>query len=339
MTFRVHASLTGIHSRSENAVKVSRDFDRGRTTEEALKAAFERDAKSLVAIQRASGFSSLSDGQLKWQDFIRPFAEALIGLRRGADLSRWFDTNSFYKKPFVVGQIGIKNSSFITERYAENSAFANSKKRKVSLPGPYTLASLVDNETYGSKEELVEVFASILKKVIANLASHGYSCIQINEPALVYRYGESALTNKKHLDAFIAAFTHHLSRSPTELYLHTYFGDCSGILQDLIGLKGISTIGVDFTQTSLSDIESIKFDGKALGCGCVDGRNSLIESPQWISRFCEDAVKTLKPSSLVILPSSDLKYLPRQYADKKVKAIGSAARIAAKSLSKDLKVR
>ena len=333
MTFRVQASLTGIHSRSENAVKVSRDFDRGRTTEQALKAAFERDAKSLVAIQRASGFSSLSDGQLKWQDFIRPFAETLTGLRRGADLSRWFDTNSFYKKPFVVGQIGVKKASFITEKYAENSAFANSKKRKISLPGPYTLATLVENQAY-SREELVEVFASILKKVIANLASHGYSCVQINEPALVYRYGESALTNKKHLEAFLAAFTRHLSRAPTELYLHTYFGDCSGILRELLGLKGVSTIGVDFTQTSLADLESLKFEGKALGCGCVDGRNSLIESPQWISKFCVGSVRTLKPSALVILPSSDLKYLPREYADRKVKAIGSAARLASKSLAK-----
>ncbi|MGI0080396.1 MAG: hypothetical protein ACRECH_12320, partial [Nitrososphaerales archaeon] len=219
MTFRVQASLTGIHSRSENAVKVSRDFDRGRTTDGALKASFERDAKSLVAIQRASGFSSLSDGQLKWQDFIRPFAETLSGLRRGADLSRWFDTNSFYKKPFVVGKIGIRDASFITENFAENKVFANSKKRKISLPGPYTLASLVDNGTCTSKEELVEGFALILKKVIANLATHGYSCVQINEPALVYRYGESALTNRKHLEAFIAAFTHHLSRAPTELYL------------------------------------------------------------------------------------------------------------------------
>ncbi len=116
--------------------------------------------------------------------------------------------------------------------------------------------------------------------------------------------------------------------------MHTYFGDCSTILQELIKLKGVSTIGVDFTQTSLSDIESIRFEDKALGCGCVDARNSMIESPKWISKFCVDAVKTLRPSSLVIFPSSDLKYLPREYADRKVKAIGSAAKITAKALAK-----
>ncbi len=212
MTFKVQASLTGIHSRSEKAVKTSRDYDRGRTNQYALNTIFENDAKKLIAIQCASGFVRISDGQLRWQDFIRPFAETLKGLRRGADLSRWFDTNSFYKKPFVIGKISLRDSSFITKKYAENSAFAGSKKKKISLPGPYTLASLVEDKVYGSREELIELFASIVQKVISNLSSHGYSCVQINEPALVYRYGESALTNRKHLEAFIAAFSRYLSR-------------------------------------------------------------------------------------------------------------------------------
>lgn len=334
MTFRVRASLTGIHSRSENAVRTSRDFDRGRTTEDSLKDAFRKDAKDLVSLQKLSGFSHLSDGQLKWQDFIRPFAESLTGLRQGADLSRWFDTNSFYKKPFVVGEIGVGKPSFITEKYAENSSFGASKNKKISIPGPYTLASLVENKSYGSKEELVEIFASILKKVISSLSKNGYSCVQINDPSLVYRYGESVLTNRKHLDSYIESFSRNLSKAPVEVYLHTYFGDSSGILPELVGLRGVSTIGVDFTQTALSDLEAVRFGEKALGCGCVDARNSLIESPRWISKFCEDAVKVLKPSSLVILPSSDMKYLPRTYADRKIRAIGSAAKIAGKSLSK-----
>jgi 5-methyltetrahydropteroyltriglutamate--homocysteine methyltransferase len=332
MTFKVQASLTGIHSRSEQTARTSRDFDRGRASADALNEAFEDDAKNLVSLQRASGFYNLSDGQLRWQDFIRPFAESLSGLRQGADLSRWFDTNSFYRKPFVVGKISLENAGFLAKKYTEKPAFRGSKKKKISLPGPYTLASLVEDQTYGSRTELVVVFAEILQKIISNLGSNGYSCVQLNEPALVYRYGESALTNKTHLEAFIDAFSRSLSRTRAELYLHTYFGDCSSILADLVKLKGVSTVGVDFTQTSLADIETIKFGDKALGCGCVDGRNSLVETSVWISKFCADAVKTVKPAGLVILPSSDLKYLPREYADRKIKAIGSATKIARKQL-------
>ena len=44
MGFNVDSTLTGIHSRSERTVRVTRDYDRGRTTKEALDATFESDS-------------------------------------------------------------------------------------------------------------------------------------------------------------------------------------------------------------------------------------------------------------------------------------------------------
>jgi methionine synthase II (cobalamin-independent) len=95
----------------------------------------------------------------------------------------------------------------------------------------------------------------------------------------------------------------------------------------LIGIEGIVSVGVDFTQTSLNSIDGIKFGEKALGCGCVDGRNSLIEPAEWISDFCFEAIQTLRPNGVVVQPSSELKYLPRTYADEKIKSIGEACKL------------
>ena len=94
----------------------------------------------------------------------------------------------------------------------------------------------------------------------------------------------------------------------------------------MLTLDGVSAVGVDFTQTSLRSLEKTRFKEKKLACGCIDGRNSLIESPEWIADFCNEAVKTLKPEGLVVLPSSELKYLPRMYADEKLKSIGKACK-------------
>lgn len=325
--FKIESTITGIHSRSEETVRISRDYDRGRTSERELKRTFETDSRNLVNLEVASGITLVSDGQLKWQDFIRPFSESLRGLRGGADLSRWFDTNSFYRKPTVVGEIRAPAGKFPIEKYAVDSAFSSKgkKSRKISVPGPYTLASLVEDNRYGSRVELTEVFAKILKKVISDLDEKGFTTVQINEPALVYRYGVSALTSKEHKRGFLDAYNKHLSKLASKVILHTYFGDCSKILPDLLELEGPYAIGVDFTQTSLASIENSKFgDEKALACGCVDGRNSLLEPPEWIVRYCEEAVRTLKPAGLIVLPSSELKYLPRNYADLKVSAIGEA---------------
>lgn len=338
MTFSVESTLTGIHSRSEDTVRISRDFDRLRTNKETLDAAFETDAKNLVKLQLECGFSRVSDGQLLWQDFLRPFSENLEGLEGGADLFRWFDTNTFFRKPFVKKKVRLpKDKSFIQD-YEVAAAIALAKeggsKKKLSIPGPYTLASLVEDEHYGKKRnELVDDFANVIRKLLKNVASLGYESVQINEPSLVYRYGTSALTSKKELKSFLSAFEENLKSPTLQLSLHTYFGDCSTILEKLLELEGVSEVGVDFTQTSLDSIEKVRFGEKALGCACVDGRNSLIESPEWIADYCVDAVKTLEPSRLVILPSSELKYLPRTVADEKIRAIGKAVGIAKKRLS------
>ncbi len=338
MTFSVDSTLTGIHSRSEETVKISRDFDRLRTNKETLDSTFEADAKNLVKLQLECGISRISDGQLLWQDFLRPFSENLEGLEGGADLFRWFDTNSFFRKPFVRKRVKLpKDQSFIQD-YEVAAAISLAKeggaKKKVSIPGPYTLASLVEDEHYGSnREELIDDFARVIKRFLKNLASLGYDTVQINEPSLVYRYGTSALTSKKELKSFVSAFEDNLDSPPLPISLHTYFGDCSKILDKLLELDGVSEIGIDFTQTSLDSIEKTDFGEKGLACGCVDGRNSLVESPEWIADYCVDAVKSLQPSGLTILPSSELKYLPRTVADEKIRTIGKAATLARKRLN------
>ncbi len=338
MTFSVDTTLTGIHPRSEETVKVSRDFDRLRTDKETLDSTFEADAKSLVKLQLESGFTRVSDGQLMWQDFLRPFSENLIGLEGGADLFRWFDTNTFFRKPFVKKRVKLPKDRSFVQDYEVAAAISLAKeggaKKKLSILGPFTLASLVADEYYGAKrEELVEDFARVIKKFLKNLASLGYESVQMNEPSLVYRYGISALTNKKELKSFLSAFEDNLDSPPLPITLHTYFGDCSTILEKLLELDGVSEVGIDFTQTSLDSIEKIEFGDKGLACGCVDGRNSLIETPEWIADYCLDATKSLQPSGLTILPSSELKFLPRAVADEKIRAIGKAGAIARKRLN------
>ena len=215
-------SLSGIHSRSESLVKTSRDYDRGRAELDALNAEFSSDAAKLIELQVDSGFSNFSDGQLRWQDFIRPFSESVNGLESGADLSRWFDTNTFYKKPTVKKKLDTDGTFLQKKGY---SFGAGKSANKVSLPGPYTLSRLVDDQFYNSSEELVHAFASVLKKVISSLIKEGYSSIQLNEPSLVFRYGKSALTEPHELQAFIDAFSDNLSSTNVDLTLHTYFLD------------------------------------------------------------------------------------------------------------------
>ncbi|MDE1825324.1 MAG: hypothetical protein KGH61_02165 [Candidatus Micrarchaeota archaeon] len=331
---RVEVTLSGIHSRSENTVRVSRDFERGRAGAQELSRAFRDDADALFALQKSYGFSKVSDGQLRWQDPLRPISEVTGGLVISADLSRWFDTNTFYKKPTVVGELEVTGwdrvgSSLIDYRPDQTSGLKN---RIAFLPGPYTLASLVDDKFYNSKNELVTAFCKVLEEIVSSLLRSGVSCVQFNEPSLVYGEGKASQIGSKELSNYRRGFQNMLSDLPVELRLHTYFGNSAPIVSQLAGIECITTLGIDFTQTPISELEGSSFNGKMVGCGCVNSRNSLVEDPKWVAEFAANSVALKGASGVTILPSSDLRYLPRDYADRKLKVLADSASLLRRRL-------
>ncbi len=335
-TITVNGALFGIHPRSEQLVKTTRDYDRGRVDGTALKDAFQNDTRELVELQRAAGFDLVSDGQLNWQDFLRPLSENISGLEIGADLTRWFDTNTFFRRPRVTKKLQANTDAIMhAVNGFGNSDLHEGEERTLAIPGPFTLASLVEDQFYSSKEELIHEFAKVLSELIPVLQTK-YSHIQLNEPSLAYRYGESAVNNSSAMDSFVSAFQNGLSKKLRSVALHTCFGDCSAILAELLRLEEVETVGIDFTQTPVSKISSLRFNGKALGVGCFDGRSSFVEDPTWITQFCVDLRKMLEPSGLMLLASCDLKYLPRVTADRKVQAMGQAKVQTQKKLSEVL---
>ncbi|MFA6036160.1 MAG: hypothetical protein WC759_04350, partial [Candidatus Micrarchaeia archaeon] len=123
--------LAGLHARSEELVKATRDLDRKRVSEAECGAVRRKDAVALVELQKALGAEYVYDGGQQWQDLLRPFAEKSAGLGVGA-LTRWFETNTFYKKPLKKGNIA--GAEFIAEYVYADALPAN---RKAVLPGPY----------------------------------------------------------------------------------------------------------------------------------------------------------------------------------------------------------
>ena len=96
----IRAYAPGIYARSEELVQVTRDLDRGRATEEAVAAQQDADLRAFLYAQREAGLDYFSDGLLNWQDIFRPFDTAAEGLRPGP-LTRFLDTNTFYRAPAV----------------------------------------------------------------------------------------------------------------------------------------------------------------------------------------------------------------------------------------------
>ena len=316
------AQLGGIYPRSEQLIELTRSFDRGKTDRASLEKQIEADTKDLVKLQEESGFKTVSDGSFYWQDQLRPIVESLEGITTGTRYDRWFDTNTFYKKPTVAGKIRLGN--FDPSKFIRIDLLPRSREWKVTIVGPYTFAELSENLFYNNRSDLLSDLATAEHEIISRLNSAGIARIQLNEPCLVYRpYREQEL-GVDELNAAINAIEKTVKGATPSIAINTFFGDATHILPRLLQLPA-DTIGFDLFETDYSQLNFKT--AKKIALGIVDSRESNVEDPKWIAETATRASKYIVSENVVLAPNSDLKFVPRKVADSKARALADAARL------------
>jgi len=318
------AYLHGIYPRSEALVKATRDHDRGRIPDPALQEQYERDYARLVGLQRGAGLHPLSDGLLNWQDVFRPLSELVAGWEPGA-LVRYFDNNTFYRRPHITGPLQLDGSKLDgwLERYVQTRR-AEGEPWVATLPSPGFFAYASRDEHYGSREALAQAYAEeVLGPLVHALAKKGVQWVQLQEPWLAFHRPEDGLGVLK---GALSALTLARHKPPgLNLALHAYFGDAAPLLNGLLKLDvelGIDAVGADFVATDLEALPPFK--GKTLLLGCVDSRESWVETPEQILSFAKRALEELEPDGLALVPNADLELVPEAIARRKVEALGEA---------------
>ena len=208
------------------------------------------------------------------------------------------------------------------ERYFRHSLLPKEAVKKAVLPGPFTFAVMSHNAAYGSFSDLVNSIAVALKDVVSELGRVGYSVFQFNEPALVFRG-----STKEELKIAQSAFETCARGANGKTVVQTYFGDAGPIMADLLEFP-VDCIGLDFYSTSIDSVARYDFD-KELGCGCVDGRNSLLESTEEIRNLIGRVSDQVSPKGLSIGPNCDLDFLPHPVAVRKARLLSEAKKAVA----------
>jgi 5-methyltetrahydropteroyltriglutamate--homocysteine methyltransferase len=317
---RAQAQLSGLHSRSEELIDLTRFYDRGQASWAEVEARLKVETSQIIQLQDGLGFEYVTDGAISWQDPLRPLTRALTGITTGTRYSRWFDTNTFYQKPIITGK--VSSDRFEPTQFLQAQLLPKNRKWKVSLPGPYTFSELSENKHYENTEGLVLDIARAEREIIQRLALAGCSLVQLSEPCLLYRpYRDDPLS---HSEAELALRALRLlgENGSTQLLVHTFFGDAAPLLPQLLELP-VAGVGFDLYETDFSSLR-LKTT-KTLELGIVDARESHVEDPKWIVGTADRLVKHVKGPDLVFSPNSDLRYLPREVADEKTRALAEAA--------------
>jgi 5-methyltetrahydropteroyltriglutamate--homocysteine methyltransferase len=288
--------------------------ERGEASSEAVARAQHDLVREVIAEQEAAGIDIVTDGQIRWDDILTPFAGTMAGFEIGG-LIRWFDNNVYYRRPVCTGPVEWRGPTSV-----DDFRFASSVARvpvKPVVPGPLTFARLSVDEHYRDFESFVLAIAGVLAQEAFELQAAGAEVIQIDEPAL--------LDAPEDLDLAARALRAVTAELDVDTVLATYFGDAKRLGTSLFELP-VTGFGLDFVSGSENRELVPDFPpDKTLQAGIVDARNTKLEDIGALSATIDDLVESVGSDRLLVSPSCGLEFLPREKARAKLHRLCEAA--------------
>ena len=174
---------------------------------------------------------------------------------------------------------------------------------------------------------LLEVYNEEIRDLFAN----GADIVQIDEP---YMQARPAKAREYGVDALNRA----LEGITGQTAVHICFGYAAVIharptgydfLPELRQCK-CNQISIETAQSNLDCTVLETLVDKQIMVGCLDLSDMSIETPEVVAARIRKALKHIKPEQVILAPDCGMKYLPRDVADGKLRAMVQAAKILRK---------
>ena len=304
-----------------------------RVPEEFLVEA-QNDA-TLVAIkaQEDAGLDIVTDGEIRRESYSNRFATALAGVdvdNPGTALDRSGHPNPV---PRVVGEIrrkypvGVEDLLFLKR---------NTRRQvKITVPGPFTMSQQAQIEHYdGSRERAAMGYALAVNEEIRDLFANGADVVQIDEPYMQARPDEARAYGLKALNRALDGIT-------GTTVVHICFGYAAIIHERPTGYSFLpelaqchcSQVSIETAQSNLDCSVLTGLANKKILLGVIDLANMTPETPEEVAARIRRALPFAPAEHIVVAPDCGMKYLPRDVADAKLRAMVEGARIVRNELS------
>jgi 5-methyltetrahydropteroyltriglutamate--homocysteine methyltransferase len=294
-----------------------------------------QDDATVVAIraQEQAGLDIVTDGEIRRESYSNRFATALEGVdidNPGTALDRSGHPNPV---PRVVGPIRRKHAVQVGDllflkQHTERLA-------KVTVPGPFTMAQQAQVEYYDGSRELAALdYAAAVNQEIRDLFAHGADIVQLDEPYMQARPEEARAYGLKALNRALEGVS-------GTVVVHICFGYAAIIHQRPSGysflpeLAGCSCaqVSIETAQSNLDCAVLAKLAGKQILLGVLDLSDMNPETPQQVAARIRRALPYVEAKNIVVAPDCGMKYLPRDVADAKLRAMVEGARIVRNELA------
>jgi 5-methyltetrahydropteroyltriglutamate--homocysteine methyltransferase len=297
-----------------------------RVGESFLKEAQDDATVLAIQAQEAAGLDIITDGEIRRESYSNRFATALEGVdidNPGSALDRSGHPNPV---PRIVGKIRRKHPVEVQDLLFLKK---NTKKlTKITVPGPFTMLQQAQNDFYRSEEEASMDYAAAVNAEIRDLFAAGADIVQIDEPYLQAR-------PEKARQYGLQALNKALENISGETAVHICFGYAAIIhtrpegysfLPELAGCS-CRQVSVETAQSKLDCSVLSSLGDKKIMVGVIDLSDMAVETPQTVVERAKRALRHLQPQNMILAPDCGMKYLPREVADGKMKALVEGARL------------
>jgi len=303
-----------------------------RVQPEFLEQAYDDATLIAIRAQEAAGLDIITDGEIRRESYSNRFATALEGVdldNPGTALDRSGHPNPV---PRIVGKIRRKHA--VETRDVAFLRANTTRTIKITVPGPFTMAQQAQNDAYASEAELALDYAAAVNAEIKDLFAAGADIVQVDEPYLQARPAKAREYGLQALSRALEGIT-----QPTAV--HLCFGYAAIIHERPSGYSflgelaasPVKQISIETAQSSLDCAVLETLRGKTIILGVLDLSTHDIETAETVAARIRRALPYVAPEHIVVAPDCGLKYLPRDVAAGKMRAMVAGARIMRQELA------
>jgi 5-methyltetrahydropteroyltriglutamate--homocysteine methyltransferase len=295
-------------------------------------ASAQDDATALaIAEMERAGVDIVTDGEIRRESYSNRFATALEGLDINNPAMVPGRAGGMNAVPRVVGKVRrvrpveVDDLRFLRAR--------TDRRVKITLPGPFTMSQQASNEFYDDEAELAMDFAAAVNDEVRDLFAAGADIVQIDEPWLQSRAGKAR-------EFALPAIDRALEGVSGTTALHTCFGyahvvhdrpDGYPFLAELASCSA-DIIAVEAAQPRLDMAVLEALADKTVVVGVLDLSSQVAETAEEVAARIDAALRVVPAQRLQVGPDCGMKYLPRELAFAKLRALVEGARLVRERL-------
>ena len=295
-----------------------------------------QDDATILAIRdmERAGIDIITDGEMRRESYSNRFATAVEGI----DLARPGEVRSragnVTPVPRIVGRIRrtgpveVRDMAFLRRN--------TDRPAKITLPGPFTLAQQAINEFYADPDELVMDYAAAVNAEARDLVRAGADVIQLDEPWL--RQDPAAARR-----IAVKAINRALEGIDVPTVVHLCFGYAAVVAGSVkpVGYSFLpelaqcaaDQISIEAAQPKL-DLGILRdLAPKTVVLGVLDLADPVPETAETVAARIRAALAFAPAHRIVPAPDCGMKYMTRDTAFAKLKALADGAAMVRAEIS------